>query len=624
MFFAALLLSAVSMSCSKDPEETDKPNKPDDHNIIEWGDSTLSGDATMGEMKFNVENGISVRRGLTRGYNATDGQSYTFDANELITLAVSSTLRASEDIKDYKVTNTSTGALAYNGTPSTNGFFWKSKDETVSLRAWSYGNTTKTTGDPDNATYTLPADQSSNYGELLYAPAADFDYATYSSDIPLQLYHQLARVVINIEYDSGSSLTNVRIGDGSATIPRTATFTKPTLGNTTGTWTDFGSETDQITPKTETANTCYSAVLIPTTYAAGTKLFVITIGSETFAYKLDADLEMEAGKQYNYTVVVKNKSMEVTSEITPWGTDRNLNDVVAVQPIDLRKNPLWWMAEYNLNADGTFDTTGSTSQGYCFFWNSSLKTTLGIAASAGESYDGWVPMGKRIGLEKYHMPTRLEYTSIVGFTTANSLGIVTLFSTLPTANTVVTEDPCVFGYSNATRYSNGSNNTNNVGIAYKSYWSSYTANSYVRYAIRFLGSDYCSVWRYQYINRGTTTSQLEITAKLITPIAATATTALSNKMTEIMSNSFSWEPNANNGTIRRIMYSCGHNSNTEGRASGIVGNDRGHYWSATEVAGNSTKGWRFCWSTGNDADIPLAVQPYEKNYTFTIRLFKDE
>jgi len=324
--FAALLLSAVSMSCSKDPDETDKPKKTDDHNIIEWGDSTLSGDATMGMMKFNVEHGISVRRSLTRGTNATDGQTYTFDANELITLAVSSTLRTSEDIKDYKVANTSTGALTYNGSPSTNGFFWKSTGETVSLRAWSYGNTTKTTGDPDGASYTLPADQSSNYGELLYAPATDFDHATYGSGIPLQLYHQLARVVINIEYDSGSSLTNVRIGDGSANIPRTATFHKPEPEKTTGTWTDFGSETDQITPKTETSNTCYSAVLIPWTYAAGTKLFMITIGSETFAYKLDADLEMEAGKQYNYTVKIKNRQITFGVTVTAWTTTEKTID----------------------------------------------------------------------------------------------------------------------------------------------------------------------------------------------------------------------------------------------------------------------------------------------------------
>lgn len=322
MLFAALLLPALSMSCSKEPDETDKPNKPDDQNIVEWGDSVINGDATMGEMKFNISNGISVRRSLTRGTNATDGQTYTFDANELITLAVSSTLRTSEDIKDYKVANTSTGALTYNGTPSTNGFFWKSTGETVSLRAWSYGNTTKTTGDPDGAIYTLPADQSGNYGELLYAPApaTGFDYATYSNDgIPLQLYHQLARVVINIKYDSGSSLTSVRIGDGTIIVPHTAKFHIPASGNY-GTWDTFGNETDPITPKTEVANSVYSAVLIPATYATSSKkFFVISIGTETYAYIPTGDTTLEAGKQYNYALTVKNGVVvTVSASISDW------------------------------------------------------------------------------------------------------------------------------------------------------------------------------------------------------------------------------------------------------------------------------------------------------------------
>ena len=183
--FAALLLSAVSMSCSKDPDETDKPNKPDDHNIIEWGDSTLSGDATMGEMKFNVENGISVRRSLTRGTNATDGQTYTFDANELITLAVSSTLRASEDVKDYKVANTSTGALAYNGSPSTNGFFWKSTGETVSLRAWSYGNTTKTTGEASGVGLYLSREIIQNHGGDIAVQSVKDEYTEFTITLPI-------------------------------------------------------------------------------------------------------------------------------------------------------------------------------------------------------------------------------------------------------------------------------------------------------------------------------------------------------------------------------------------------------------------------------------------------------
>ena len=326
LLFAALLLSAVSMSCSKDPDETDKPNKPDDHNIIEWGDSTLSGDATMGEMKFNISNGISVRRSLTRGYNSADGTSYTLEKDDIVTIEMSSALQSTAT-KNYLASATGDAtaggsgiALTYAGT---DGFYWKSQSEEVNIRAWSYGDGSTSTANPDGQTFTLPQDQSSGYQELLYSPLqTNIPYTTGHSGISLTMYHQLARIVVSIEYDNGiSSLNSITIGDGSATIPRTATFTKPVSPGYYGTWSGFGSQTDPITPKTETANTCYSAVLIPTTYAAGTKLFVITIGSEPFAYKLDAALNMEVGKQYNYSLKVKNKALVVSGcTITDWGS----------------------------------------------------------------------------------------------------------------------------------------------------------------------------------------------------------------------------------------------------------------------------------------------------------------
>ncbi len=328
LLFAALLLSAVSMSCSKDPDETDKPNKPDDHNIIEWGDSAIDGDATMGMMKFNIGNGISVSR-LTRGYSDATGATYTLEANDIVTIEMSSNLQ-SADTRDYLASamgDATAGGdgieLTYNGT---DGFYWKSQSEEVNIRAWSYGDGSTSTADPDGRSLTLPKDQSSGYQELLYSPLQEnISYATGHSGISLTMYHQLARIVVNVVYESGSSLTSIRIGDGSATIPRTATFHKPATGNTIGSWDDFGTETDQIIPKEETANT-YSAVLIPWTYAANTKLFVIKIDNGTYVYKLDDDFELEAGTQYSYTVTVNKTGLSVTSAtVSAWGNGAETN-----------------------------------------------------------------------------------------------------------------------------------------------------------------------------------------------------------------------------------------------------------------------------------------------------------
>ena len=320
--FAALLLSAVSMSCSKDPDETDKPNKPDDHNIIEWGDSTLSGDATMGSaMTFKVGGGMSVERTAQTRVTTNINGTATFSTGDLVAVAVTRS-GGSEVIKLYQVK--SDGSLEYAGGDN-DPFVWKSTGETVSLRAWSYGTSTNlsyTLTAPETRDYTLETDQQTNgYRELLYCKAADKSYS--SGAISLNFYHQLARVVLNISNDFGSSLSSVCFGNGSSVIPQTATFALTSTDY--GGWTD-GGESAQITPKTETANTCYSAVLIPTTYTTGTKFVCITIGNRKFAYQLDADLPLVAGNQYIYSITVSKTGLSVTSAtVSAWGNGDEAN-----------------------------------------------------------------------------------------------------------------------------------------------------------------------------------------------------------------------------------------------------------------------------------------------------------
>lgn len=299
---AFALLFVLTMSCSHEPAVNDS-NNPNGSNVHEWEDSTIDGNATMTRMAFSVGDSINVvRQGQTRATTTIAGVT-TFQVNDIVTIGV-----AGKSAKDYKVTNTTSGALAYNGT-ATDAYCWQSTSETVSLRAWSYGNTTTNSGDPDDAVYSLPTDQSSNYGELLYAPATNYDYATYNSSIPITLYHQLARLVINLEHIKTGDLnvSEIYIGDGTdAVIPTTAKFHKPTSGNI-GTWDNIGTEKGKITPKTETANACYSAVLIPGTYAANQKFMVIkTSDSRTYCYIPTSPIVLAAGNQYNYTISVKD------------------------------------------------------------------------------------------------------------------------------------------------------------------------------------------------------------------------------------------------------------------------------------------------------------------------------
>ena len=321
---AIALLFVISMSCSHEP--IIEPENPGGSNVHGWEDSTINGDATMTRMVFSVNDSIQVvRQGQTRATTTVAGVT-TFDLNDAVTIGITG-----RGTKDYKVTSILTGALTYNGT-ATDAYCWQSTSETVSLTAWSYGSTT-TTADPDNAVYTLPTDQSVSYGELLYAAASDYDYASYKSGISLTLHHQLARLVINLTHLKTGDLdiSEIYIGDGStATIPTTAKFHKPSTGNI-GTWGDIGTEKAQITPKTETANACYSAVMIPTTYAAGQKFIVLkTTDSRTYCYIPDADIVLAAGNQYNYTISVKD--LKEVSTLTIGDIDPYTYDGTAKEP----------------------------------------------------------------------------------------------------------------------------------------------------------------------------------------------------------------------------------------------------------------------------------------------------
>ena len=111
-----------------------------------------------------------------------------------------------------------------------------------------------------------------------------------------------------------------------------------------------------------------------------------------------------------------------------------------------------------------------------------------------------------------------------------------------TVSGLYTEPTCVFGYNADTK----------TPTAYQSYWSSYTSGE-VRYAVRFLDTQYCSVWKYQIIS-----NKLVITAKIIDKISSTDTAMLSAKLAEIMGAGYDWTTlNEDIGEISRTFYACG-------------------------------------------------------------------
>ena len=733
---AFALLFVLTISCSHEPAVNDS-NNPNGSNVHEWEDSTIDGDATMTRMAFSVGDSINVvRQGQTRATTTVAGVT-TFQVNDIVTIGV-----AGKSAKDYKITNTTSGALAYNGT-ATDAYCWQSTSETVSLRAWSYGNTTTNSGDPDNAVYTLPTDQSSNYGELLYAPATNYDYATYNSSIPITLYHQLARLVINLEHIKTGDLnvSEIYIGDGTdAVIPTTAKFHKPTSGNI-GTWDNIGTEKGKITPKTETANACYSAVLIPGTYAANQKFMVIkTSDSRTYCYIPSSPIVLAAGNQYNYTISVKDLKEASTltiadiaaytydgtakephptvtdgSKTLTEGTDYTLSwsnntnagtatvtvtgmggyyngtqsknftinkasgaitnlsstnlslsktttsgtvtvtrngdgavtatssdtfiatvsvsgNVVTVNVIndgtatitikvnegtnytaytgtdkttgvtvsgfrEYKMNPLWFVATKNMISSTAAAT--SDNQGSHFKW----ATAMSYFAAQTTSYSTYKNANKTIGSLKYHLPVKGEAQSIMPAPIA---------------------EPGIWGFDNGSgtyKSSTGTsifgyNSTTKAGISEASYWKKISNTEF--HAIRFLGTYYCSAWKYELLGGFTESNYgyLRISSTLIGKVenSKAAAEAWYNAR---WSNVY-WGSNDSKFAAQRVFYGRGYgNSPDEAESATSMVGQKGYFWTATEYSSNQA--WNMNFYTG----AVYIDWTDHKGGTFNVRLFKD-
>lgn len=579
-------------------------------------------DSTDGDQKasisFNVNVGTLPNPEVsTRGYTTSSSESgYTFNGDEYVAVGLTHP-SGSEVIKQYLVGagNSGGNSLTYkkeaDGTTTGNTFDWYSTTETgVSIRAWSDGVSTAASTpvvDPDGHTFTVETTQSGNVKELLYSPANSYSYTTSAINIPL--YHQLSRIVVTIiRENSSNAVSSLTIGHNSNgnRVPITGTFTKPTgTGVNYGTW-SVASEATQsahwgvITPKAETAGSVYSAVVIPggaTEYPANTRLFNITIGSESFAYKVPTGgLTLEAGKQYNYTITVENMGITVTSNITDWnaavpGTDFTHGDGLAFSR-SVKMNPLWYVAEYNVASSTSFATTDNA--GAWYKWATAM--TNFSANRTASSYDGYENGNVSISGFTWHLPSLSEWKSITP--TDNIWG----FSFDSESNCYQSTSTVKFGYNSETK---------TVGVAEKSLW--HKVSSTEMHAIRFLGTLYCSAWIYAWSG-----STLTISATLIDPISDDGTGLAAKNWYNNYWSSTTWGNDDIACAVQRRFYARGHNGN---KPEGTWGADwtgtRGFYWSTTDE-GTSSNPETFYFYNGF-----AGWSEFDKAYLFPVRLFRD-
>lgn len=248
--------------------------------------------------------------GLTATRATTDADGKTsWQAEDPIAISMD----GGANYKQYKISDANTGAMLPDGEANT--LYWSKRQET--LAAWH--PVSCTVGSNTGSGEVDITDQHSSFGTLeniLHAPAQDYTYSS-SNPVAFVLRHALAKVKVTLKKGDGiedSDLSNA-----------TVTFTGYTAGSFGyGGMTGSGSNGD-ITPKTETPGgaTTYTALVIPQ-QMQNKKFIKVTIGVDgaardyyyTPAGSTDADLE--AGKQYTYTITVKKTGLEVESVTASW------------------------------------------------------------------------------------------------------------------------------------------------------------------------------------------------------------------------------------------------------------------------------------------------------------------
>lgn len=573
----------IMLSCSHEPETIEEPNNG--NNVVEWQDSVITGDATMSAMSFNVGDVMSVERQEETRSTTTYAGVCTFSIGDYIAVAVTRS-GASEVVKLYRVK--SDGSLEYAGGDN-DPFVWKSTGETVSIRAWSYGTTTNlayTLTPPESRDYSLETNQNTNgYLELLYCKAANKSYS--GGTISLNFYHQLARVVFNVNHErSGTlSVTSSSVGN-STSFPVSARFNIPTGSNNVGSWTTR-STYGTVTPKTETTQSgyqrTYSAVIFPKTYAQNTKLFGLTSNSLSYAYEISeaAGQNLVEGHQYNFTILVKDGIF--------------------------RRNPLWYVAPYNMLTSNTMATTDNS--GNYFNWS----TAMSYFAAQTTSYSAYKTAGKTIGGVKYHLPVAGEWKSIMPGTVSTDGSFQEFVTSSARTAYKSAFNTAIFGC----------NATTKGGISESSYFV--YASETERHAIRFLGTNYCSAWKYEWLGDGTSDSPLylRISATIIDKVAnssSAASTWYNNNWSSVVFGN-----NESIGATQRIFYSRGYTITANLTNGFSTTPDIGHYNNLVNTSAtlNASNTWMWALLIEGISSNRIGMYECDTNLGRTIRLFKD-
>lgn len=168
--------------------------------------------------------------------------------------------------------------------------------------SWSYSL--------DAKTFTVAADQSSDAGylasDLIYAKVTPTDQNT----VNLAFAHKLSRIVLTLQTDEGTSLTDATVKIVGTKPSTVFTLTDGSIGTATGTAADITIGSG-VSVGANSSMTLYG-VLVPQTISANTTMIEMTAGGKAWRYHFSSDAVFVGGKSHSASITVSSNSFTST------------------------------------------------------------------------------------------------------------------------------------------------------------------------------------------------------------------------------------------------------------------------------------------------------------------------
>lgn len=281
-------------------------------------------------------------------------------------------------------------------------------------------------------------------------------------------------------------------------------------------------------------------------------------------------------------------------------------------------NPLWYVAEKYCGQGLTF--AEDDKAGYYYTWPDAMSNY----GAQTTSYNGWYAGNKTIQNADgttadgtWHLPTQCEGLSIIP---AFGPTINSNFNLWNDSGGYKTDG---YGYTTGVNYvCFGYNDETKAGIADHRYWVQESAT--VRYAIRFIGTDYCSVWKYESLsdNGGAWSSSnigyMQISATLIGNVVTDSSDGAAAWWSEYGAD-VPFGNTANGIQQQRVFYASGVRTSspvTGPTANTGIGGSVNFYLSTTTGDNNASYVYM--------SYIALKITSHDKTaYGCPVRLFRD-